>query len=146
MKAIARLMVFACVPVFLLALSGCSGKDKDGGNVDELKILGSGVMGCQVSTGQGPASADDLKKFLTEFKEKGDAVLAKVKSGDYVVVWGFGFGGLSKEEAGKPGDHVIAYEKDVPNKGGHVVMSDMTIKKVTAEEFKGLKLAPKAKQ
>jgi hypothetical protein len=63
-----------------------------------------------------------------------------VKSGNVVVLWGAppkGEGDVGKDET------VLAYEKNVPTEGGHVLFSAGTVKKMTAADFNA---APKAKK
>ena len=51
----------------------------------------------------------------------------------------------TKEEPGQtPSDELLAYESQVPEKGGRVLMLDRTIKTMTPEEFKVAKLAGKS--
>ena len=52
------------------------------------------------------------------------------------------FYGVDLRQLPDPGQKVLAYEKDVPQKGGAVVMADGTVKAMTPEEFQA---APKAK-
>jgi hypothetical protein len=60
-------------------------------------------------------------------------VIQAVKSGEYVILWGAG--------ANTPGTAVIAYEKDVPTKGGMVANFTGTVTRMTPQEFQA---APKA--
>lgn len=61
---------------------------------------------------------------------------AGVKSGSIVVFWG---SPLAEEGTS---DKIIAYAKQAPGAGGYVLMQDgITVKRMTAEEFKS---APKA--
>ena len=60
---------------------------------------------------------------------------AKLQSGEYVVAWGAGY-------SSSGGGAVLAYEKNVPDSGGLVLMQDGTVKEMTAAQFK---TAPKAR-
>jgi len=78
-----------------------------------------------------PTKLADLTKYElgmpTGYKE--------LKEGNVVVLWG---APISDGDA----DKVFAYEKSVPESGGHVLMADgKTIKTLTAEQFKSV---PKA--
>jgi hypothetical protein len=70
----------------------------------------------------------------------GNAVPA-VKSGDVILQ----YGAVLPDTNESPGDgtatEVLAYVRDVPERGGHVLMLDRTIRKMTPEEFRA---APKA--
>lgn len=80
-----------------------------------------------------PASVADITKYEKAYP----LACGKVKSGDIVV-----FYGVPLEEG--VGDTILAYEKVVPESGGHVLMQDgKTIKKMTPDEFKAAKKAAK---
>jgi hypothetical protein len=83
--------------------------------------------------GKPPAKVADLAKY-----EKIHPLAAhKLKKGDIV----FFYGAPIQESAS---DTVLAYEKQAPESGGHVLMEDgTTVKKLTAEEFKSAKKAGK---
>lgn len=59
-----------------------------------------------------------------------------LQSGEVVYAWG------TKIDSSKA-DMLIAYEKNAPQEGGYVLMQDGTVKKVTKDEFAGLKFAGK---
>lgn len=67
--------------------------------------------------------------------------LTPIVSGEVVVYWGAELTGLGEEPSGPESDTVLAYEKDVPTKGGQVLMLDRRIQTMTPEEFAA---APKA--
>lgn len=96
-------------------------------DVNELLRAASGA------TGRPVAGVADLKRHADLFNRGYDAV----KSGDVVVLWGTKIQG--EGEVGK-NEVVIAYEKNTPTSGGHVLLSAGTIKHMTADEFKA---APK---
>ncbi len=80
-------------------------------------------------------------KNVQELSRYGDTFsrgYAAVKSGEVVVVWGAKLQG--EGESGK-NEAVVAYEKNVPTSGGHVLLSAGTVKHMTPEEFNA---APKA--
>jgi hypothetical protein len=62
------------------------------------------------------------------------AAFAAVKSGDVIVYWGTGLA-----DGSEAASTVLAYQKDVPEKGGEVLMQDGNARKMTAEEFKAAK-------
>lgn len=56
-----------------------------------------------------------------------------VKAGEIVVVPGATMPG----EGDKGGTTaIVAYEKDVPTQGGHVLLNNGTVKRMTADEFR----------
>jgi len=61
--------------------------------------------------------------------------------GEVVVLWGAKLDDLSEAGTNDSPDEVLAYLKEVPEKGGLVLMKNRKIKSMTAEEFKA---APKA--
>jgi hypothetical protein len=62
--------------------------------------------------------------------------IAMLRKGDIVVNWGAGL-----SDAPDAASKVLAYHKDVPSRGGAVLMQDGSTRKMTAEEFQA---APKA--
>lgn len=81
-----------------------------------------------------------VKDFATSADVMPEGVNA-VKNGDVVVIWGVKLEDLSPEGTGDSADEVLAYQKEVPDSGGYVLMKNRRIKHMTADEFKA---APKA--
>ena len=67
--------------------------------------------------------------------------LTPINTGDIIVLWGGELTDLNEEPTGPKSDKILAYEKDVPAKGGKVLLLDRNIKTLTPEEFAA---APKA--
>jgi hypothetical protein len=67
--------------------------------------------------------------------------LTPINTGDIIVLWGGELTDLNEEPTGPKSDKILAYEKDVPAKGGKVLLLDRNIKTMTREEFAA---APKA--
>jgi len=63
-------------------------------------------------------------------------------SGDVVAVLGVPLPDTKEEPGGSPNEEVLAYGKDVPTKGGAVLLLNRTVRRMTADEFKA---APQAK-
>jgi hypothetical protein len=84
--------------------------------------------------GKPPANLEDLATYF----DKGGTVLQAMKEGKYVFLYGVGLQAMPMGSA----NTVLAYEKDVPTRGGQVVMADGSVKDMTAKEFEA---APKAK-
>jgi hypothetical protein len=130
-KAIAR----ACAEAVLAAIVpvGCGHSTAGPDSAAQLKIGQIGQLfhiyqKRQSSPPQGIKDVESLRVNLP-------AAVGSIRSGEVLVYWG---AGISRgPEASSP---VLAYHKDVPEKGGEVLMQDGTAKKMSAEEFKA---APK---
>jgi hypothetical protein len=85
-----------------------------------------------------PKSPRDLLKV-------GDATApighASIREKQVVVRWNVTLPDTAAEPTSPPSDEVLAYIKDVPEKGGAVMTVDRRIRRMTPEEFKGAKLA-----
>jgi hypothetical protein len=69
-------------------------------------------------------------KDIESMKGGVPAAIASIQSKEVLVYWGAGF-------SGEPGaaSTVLAYHKDVPEKGGEVLMQDGKTRTMTAGEF-----------
>jgi hypothetical protein len=124
-----------------LALSaGCSG-DKTGGASDpavdkqmdaDLKRIGIAYHLHFDAKRKGPATGEDLGPFL----ENDQRLLGLLKSGDIVFIYNVGILDMDGTS-----DTVVAYDKNVPTKGGMVLMGDAVTKRMSADEFKKAKVA-----
>jgi hypothetical protein len=113
-----------------LLLAGCGHKPAadipEVGKV-ELQDLWEMYSTYAAQTGKPPAKAEDLKA-----QARGSPIGGRSLSDhDFVILFGTPVGGAN----------VLAFHKDVPVQGGLVLMSDGTIKTLSAAEFTG---APKA--
>jgi hypothetical protein len=75
-----------------------------------------------------PAQLSDLAK--QEYEGIYPATVENLRKGKYVVVWG-----INSEDSGT----LLAYEKDVPTKGGAVLMADGSVRKMSPDDFKAAK-------
>ena len=75
------------------------------------------------------------------FREGTPNGIGAAARGEVVVLWGAQLNDLTEEGTNDSPDEVLAYLKDVPEKGGLVLMKNRKIRSMTAEEFKA---APKA--
>jgi hypothetical protein len=71
-------------------------------------------------TGSPPKKVEDLKGLDARAVEA-------IKDGTYVVLW--------NANPNAPGTAIVAYEKDVPTKGGMAADLTGTVKRMTAQEF-----------
>ena len=97
-----------------------------------LEEVGSLLSTRILDSGKPPTKLADLTKYEvglpTGYKE--------LKEGNIVVLWGAPI-------AEGATDTIIAYEKAVPDSGGYVLMQDgVTVKKMTADQFKAANKAP----
>jgi hypothetical protein len=85
-----------------------------------------------------PTKFDDFKTL----QQSNPLGFEAVKSGKVVLLYGESTPDAELEGTAKTGsDQILAYQVDVPQSGGRVLMLDRSIKKMTADEFKA---APKA--
>jgi hypothetical protein len=132
-RACVLFMMTVIVPV------GCGGPStSETGSHEELAIAQVGRIfhmrqKTQKSPPQGPKDVQTLQTVAP-------AGVAAVKSGEVIVYWGVGL-----DESSDGASTVLAYQKDVPEKGGEVLMQDGNARKMTAEEFKAAKKPPGAK-
>jgi hypothetical protein len=84
----------------------------------------------------GPSKADDLASYM----ENDERLLKPLRTGDYVLIYDVK---LPDEKNAYKGaaDLVLGYVKDVPTKGGPVLMGDGKVIQMSPEEFKKAKKA-----
>ncbi|HEY2158130.1 MAG TPA: hypothetical protein VGH33_21050 [Isosphaeraceae bacterium] len=88
---------------------------------------------------RGKPAPKALKDILS--REQGyPAAIGALRSKDVLLYWGVGLADGPDAAA-----TVAAYGKDVPEKGGEVLMQDGTAKAMTADEFKAARKPPGAK-
>jgi hypothetical protein len=135
---------FSLVAAFLasLALTGTARAQLTAAErakrTNDLKQIGLAYHAFHDSFRKGPTKAADLGPFLENDKR----LLGLLD--DKVIV--FQFGVAIADMVDGTSNTVLAYDKDVPTKGGLVLMADASVKTMSAEEFKKAKLAtPKKK-
>ncbi len=88
---------------------------------------------------RGKPAPKALKDVLS--REQGyPAAIGALRSKDVLLYWGTGLADGPDAAA-----TVVAYRKEVPEKGGEVLMQDGTAKAMTADEFKAARKPPGAK-
>ncbi len=106
---------------------------------NQLKQIGLAYHNYIDAFGQAPTKVDDLKNYM----EGGNDAYKAMANGDYVVLWGVSI----PEMTAGASNTVLGYEKDVPTKGGLVLMGDAFVREMSADEFKNApKATPKSKQ
>jgi uncharacterized protein (TIGR03066 family) len=137
MSSFSRQACVFCIAVVLLTLTACSGKK--GVKPEEMQYLAVALINECDGTNKGVASIEQLETSPNT-RDLPKTILEQARSGEVVVPWKVNLNNLAKLPGGL-GSYVIVYEKDAPTKGGYIVMGLEKAKKVTAEEFKTLKLA-----
>jgi hypothetical protein len=98
-----------------------------------LSQLGDVLRIRQEESSQPPSAVEDVIRYEKAYP----LGCGKVKNGQIILFYG---ALLQDGDA----DTILAYEKQVPESGGHALMQDgKTIKKMTADEFKTAKKAGK---
>jgi hypothetical protein len=134
-NAIARAGVAAVLAAFLPL--GCGPSTAGPESVAELSIGQVGQMFHRYQKAQqsAPQGLKDIQPLQNVFP----AAVESIKSKEVLVYWGVGL-----SDAPEAASTVLAYHKDVPEKGGEVLMQDGTAKKMTAAEFQAAEKPPGA--
>ncbi len=119
---------------------GCGGGSQGPGAPDEsllLQSFGEDYRMYSISQKRPPRKLDDMKILQT----MASPAIAEVRSGNILVEWGATLPDMKEEPGQSMAPEILAYGKEVPEKGGYVLHLDRTVTQMTAEEFKA---APKA--
>ncbi|WP_165066637.1 hypothetical protein [Paludisphaera rhizosphaerae] len=132
MKTRIRTILVVLAPALLI---GCgqenSAPTPDRADEIRLQQVGSTLRDFQLNKGRAPKS---LKDLLSSPGESGGADL--IASGEVVVNYNATLPDTNEAPGGSPNEDVLAYGKDVPSKGGPVLLLNRTIRPMTADEFK----------
>jgi hypothetical protein len=115
--------------------AGLRQRSGQGETANDLKAIGLMYHEYMTANNKGPEKVDDLKPFSTLAPEAYKGLV----DGKYVFLYGVRL----TDMPGGASNTVLAYEKDVPTKGGFVCFGDGATRQVTAQEFQG---APKAQK
>jgi hypothetical protein len=123
-------LVRCVVLVGLALLTGCSSQPRGTTSPEVLLLreVNDLLHSAAGAAGQPPARLADLDRYQAMYPRGYEAV----KSGEVVVLWSTplqGEGEVGKDEG------ILAYEKGVPTRGGHVLLSAGTVKQMTAADF-----------
>jgi hypothetical protein len=132
--AIAR---WVCM-VGVLTCAGCGGESRELLETKrDLHRIGLAYHIFHADRGRGPHNADELLAhepgalFLPTNATAQSDVRNALQSGNYVVIWDVAIQTPGEKNSGK----VLAYRRDVPEKGGAVCYQDGSVRVLTREEF-----------
>ena len=130
----------ACVLAMLTIIVpvGCGPSDSSPGSREEFTISQVAQIFRMRQRAQKPPP--NSIKDIEGQQAVNAAAFAAIKAGDVIVNWGVGLA-----DDAEAASTVLAYQKDVPEKGGEVLMQDGNAKKMTAEDFKAAKKPPGTK-
>ena len=127
--------------LLLILGSGCGGSTpSDPKEADEsfaLNQIAEAYRVYSIAKKKPPANVKDLAA-VEAIAGNG---LEGARKGDVVIQWGARLPDTDEEPGHSDSAEVLAYGKEVPEKGGYVLLLNRVVKKMTADEFKA---APKA--
>jgi hypothetical protein len=130
---------FAAVCVVVgLAVGLAGAAPADAKTTNDLKQIGLAYHNYHAAFNKGPSKVEDLAEFLENDKR----LIGLLK--DETIVFFFGVS-IEQMTAGTS-NTVLAYVKEVPDKGGLVLMGDGSVKKLSADEFAKATKAGKVKE
>ena len=139
MKVPQRLQTIVLIGAIIALLLGCGSVRNAADRAKRSNRLKAAALAyinyCDDNRGKAPAGPADLQKYVSEFPEVGQAL----QNGDIVIYWNVRFPDDMQQQG--TSNTVLGYEKDVPAKGGMVIMGDGSVREMTAQEFQA---APKA--
>jgi hypothetical protein len=124
--------------VFMLFAPAAGAAPSDARTTNDLRQIGLAYHNHVDAANKAPAKAEDLGPYLDNNKR----LLDLLKNEDVV----FFYNVTPTQMTSGTSNTVLAYVKDVPDKGGLVLMGDGSVKKMSADEFKKATLAGKRKE
>ena len=136
--------LIATVVLISIALDGCGGASDapftpEKLNDVKLREVGDLYRVYQVNKKSPPNTLNDLAAFATVTLTAFEAI----RSGEVVVRYGATLPDTEEEPKTTGATEILAYLKDVPARGGPVLLLDRSTRHMTADEFKAAKLAGK---
>jgi hypothetical protein len=124
---------------FLTAGCGAGNEPLPQATINDVKLRDVGELYRvhQINRKVPPKSLKDFAAFGNVTPSAYEAI----RGGDVVVRWGATLPDTDEEPSTHSSDEVLAYLKEVPQQGGSVLMLDRSMRTLTADEFKGAKLA-----
>jgi len=118
----------------LISLWLLSGVDESGKLLKELKLIGLAYANHQDVFQRGPQKVEELAPFL-EIDDHGESAYKKLVDGTVLLYTS----PKSQLTASQSARTCLGYTKEVPTKGGWVVLVNGAIKEVTAQEFAAMR-------
>jgi hypothetical protein len=128
--AVARAFLAAVLAATLTAGCGPSTAPPQTREEASIKQVWQLFHSYQKRNKEAPKAMADLLPMEQNFS----AALGAIRSKEILLYWGAGF-----SDAADASSTVLAYHKDVPEKGGDVLMQDGTTRTMSADEFKAAK-------
>jgi hypothetical protein len=132
----------ACGLALLAAGCGSSNRPLTSDDADQILLRDVGEL-CrhyQASRKKPPQKITDIGTVRSMGANGYDALA----SGKIVLLCNAKLPDLDEDSGHSESNEILAYMKDVPQNGGHVLLLNRTIKKMTAEEFKAAPRPPGA--
>jgi hypothetical protein len=141
MSKMFRLMMAISLGICSFSLVGCGSRQPvatpESATLSKLNDVAELYRVYSITNKKPPKSKSEAAKMENAVPSG----LTPINTGDIIVLWGGELTDLNEEPTGPKSDKILAYEKDVPSKGGKVLLLDRNIKTMTPEEFAA---APKA--
>lgn len=101
---------------------------------NSLKVIGLALHNYNAASPTAPPrQPEDIQPYLEP------TPYAELRTGKFMVVWGASIEKMY--QAGTLEQHVLAYEAEVPERGGAVLMADGSVRDMTPAEFQAAKKA-----
>ncbi len=126
-----------------LAACGCGSTHQpltpDQEKAHTLLQVGEMVRSYQISKNKPPDRFADLGSVRAVAGNGYEAV----RTGEVVLLYGTPLSDTNEEPGQSKSDEVLAYQKQVPESGGEVLMLDRSVRTMTADEFKAARKSGK---
>jgi hypothetical protein len=124
----------ACCLAALAA--GCGGSNRpttsDDADAFRLTQVGELCRHFQFANKKPPQRVDDLARL----RSMGGNGYEALQSGDIVLMCNATLPDLDEDSGHSESQEILAYQKDVPQSGGYVLLLNRSVRKMTTDEFK----------
>jgi hypothetical protein len=134
-------MIAVCCTALLATGCGGSNRPPSPDQLDEVALsqVGGMCLAYQLAKNKPPEKFSDLNSVKGVAGNGYEAV----RTGDIILRYGATLPDTNEEPGGSTSDEILAYQKQVPESGGQVLLLNRKAKKMTADEFKSAKKAGK---